>query len=574
MSEFQRALDQYLDGKLDGNSLETALRETLVATPDAAGDLEKTVHDLHADERMEEDVYSSLITRVRHHRTEIIPDAAATAAQSEQAVQSGDAMTGAVFRERFILESEIGQGGMGVVYCARDLRREEAGDRQNKIAIKVLAGTIKNDPDAYIALQREAKRAQQLAHPNIATVYDFDREGDIAYLCMELLEGHPLDQFLATTAAKGLPFDEALPIIKGMANGLAYAHERGIVHADFKPNNVFLTDKGIVKILDFGIARVISQPGRTALTVFDAGRLGAMTPSYASCEMFDRQDPDPRDDIYALACVTYELLTGSHPFSNLAAPQARAGNLKPKPIDGLSTRQNRALQHGLAFARADRTPSAESFLEELTQPRNPAPGWLVGGIGVSVLILMAGTGAWFFLSGEPPVRSTPTETESETANETVNETETATEIETETTPDQPEAANDGEDETVAGQNEDDVREDDASVSTAAASKPIDEATRAKIDRILGIARLHLASGRLVEPPGSNAAEAYTAVIELEPGNRESREGLAAVAAGVEERALELARSDADDEALEIVEQGLKWLPDDPELTRLRDELQK
>lgn len=573
MTEFQRALDQYLDGKLDDDSLDTALQRTLASAPEVAPDVRKTISNLRTDDRITERLYSTLTARVEGGGTQTsaapepapatTPGAAGTAVREAQPVQPGDPMLGAVFRERFILESEIGRGGMGIVYQARDLRREETGDLHNKVAIKVLAGSVRDDPDAYVALQREAKRAQQLAHPNIATVYDFDREGDIAYLCMELLKGQPLDEFLTATAAKGIPLEEALPVIKGMANGLAYAHERGIVHADFKPNNVFLTDKNVVKILDFGIARVVSQPDRTALTVFDAGRLGAMTPSYASCEMFDRLDPDPRDDIYALACVTYELLTGSHPFSNLAAPQARAAGLTPAPIAGLNTRQNRALLRGLAFAREDRTSSVEDFLEELTQPRNPAPGLLVGGISASLVALMVGTAAWLFLSGREPPSVTPPETATETLVRSDPEPQPVPEP-------QPEPDSDSD----AGPKEEDIQE--TSVDVAAADptpEPIDDETRAKIDRILTIAKLHLASGRLVEPPGSNAAEAFKAVTDLDPGNRESQAGLEAVAARIEEHASELARANAEDEALDMVTKGLKWLPDNPKLTRLRAELE-
>lgn len=594
MTEFQRALDQYLEGGLDDHSLDTALQKTLIAAPGAAGEVERTVRDLRSDNRITQRLYSTLMTRVRGHGTQIIAEqpgpapatkgaAAATTVAPAQPLQPGDPMIGAVFRERFILESEIGHGGMGIVYCARDLRREETGDRHNKVAIKVLAGSIRDDPDAYVALQREAKRAQQLAHPNIATVYDFDREGDTAYLCMELLRGQPLDQFLATTAAQGLSFEKALPMIKGMASGLSYAHERGIVHADFKPNNVFLTDKGVVKILDFGIARVVSQPDRTALTVFDAGRLGAMTPSYASCEMFERRDPDPRDDIYALACVTYELLTGSHPFSSLAAPQARAGKLEPGPIAGLSTRQNRALRHALAFAREDRTPSVEGFLEELTQPRNPAPGWIVGGIGAAALLVAAGTAAWLFLFGGAPGSVTPPEAVKETVppGESVKETAAAAEPAKETTPaaePAKEAVSPAEpgsgSNAGTGGTEPQTPQAGASVATANPSpKPVDDATRAKINRILNIAKLGLASGHLVEPPGSNAAEAFAAVAGLQPGNREAREGLEAVANAIVERASELVRKKANGEALDMVKKGLKWVPDNPGLIRLRDELE-
>lgn len=625
MTEFKRALNQYLEGQLDEESLDAALRSTLSAAPETAEELQTKLRDLRSDERVTERVYSTLMTRLRSAATTVdsgpgpesprIPDEAGddgTAVRAEQSNQSGDTMMGAVFRERFVLESEIGRGGMGIVYCATDLRREEAGDLQNKVAIKVLAGNIKEDPDAFVALQREAKRAQQLAHPNIATVYDFDREGDIAYLCMELLSGKPLDEILATTASDGLSFEAALPIIRGMANGLAYAHERGIVHADFKPNNVLVTDEGVVKILDFGIARVVSQPGRTAKTVFDAGRLHAMTPSYASCEMFNLQDPDPRDDIYALACVTYEILTGKHPFDNLAAPQARAGNLKPKPVVGLNKRRNRALQHGLAFERDHRTPSVDRFLEELTQPRRSATlGGLGAAAGITGLVGGIAIAGWL-LSDKPPVPSTTADSEKastvrlEPAPET-KEPDDARDagenvVGVDPAPENTEPDNAGPDQEKDGRQDTDQsvarlepapeigikernntgaeqKEEGAGnvgVSVGAvddARQPLDEATRAKVERILEIARLHLASGRLVEPPGSNAAEAFAAVGELDTGNPESRKGLEAVAAGIAKRASRLAETDASDEALEIVNAGLEWVPDHPGLNRLRNELQ-
>ena len=115
-----------------------------------------------------------------------------------------------------------------------------------------------------------------------------------------------------------------------MANALAYAHERGFVHCDFKPANVFLTDTAEVKVIDFGIARVFQRPEEeTEATVFDPGSLGALTPAYASPEMLEHREPDPRDDIYALGCITYELLTGKHPFDRVPALQARSASMKP-----------------------------------------------------------------------------------------------------------------------------------------------------------------------------------------------------------------------------------------------------
>lgn len=142
-----------------------------------------------------------------------------------------------------------------------------------------------------------------------------------------------------------MPFSEVFPIFKGMAGALAYAHERGFVHCDFKPANVFLTDSSEVKVIDFGISRVIQRPEEESeATVFDPGSLGALTPAYASPEMLEHREPDPRDDIYALGCITYELLTGKHPFDRVPAQQAKSAGMKPQRPEHLGNKQWKALK--------------------------------------------------------------------------------------------------------------------------------------------------------------------------------------------------------------------------------------
>ncbi|HZX31894.1 MAG TPA: serine/threonine-protein kinase, partial [Rhodocyclaceae bacterium] len=274
----------------------------------------------------------------------------------------GDTLNG-----RFVLEECLGFGGMGMVYKALDLRKLEASDRNPYIAIKVLNVQFRGHPKSLIALQREAKKAQRLAHPNIVTVYDFDRDGSMVYLTMEYLTGRPLSQLLRAPNFKGLPVPEAIRIVTGIAKALAYAHERGFVHCDLKPANVFVTDQGEVKVIDFGIARVFQKPEQdTEATVFDPGSLGGLTPAYASPEMIEHLEPDPRDDIYALACITYELLTGRHPFDRVPATQARSANMRPARPKGLGMRQWRALRAALCFDRKERTPTVNRFLQELT----------------------------------------------------------------------------------------------------------------------------------------------------------------------------------------------------------------
>ncbi|HEY6644275.1 protein kinase domain-containing protein [Povalibacter sp.] len=303
--------------------------------------------------------------------------------------QSRPLRPGDTIKERFILEDVIGKGGMGIVFRVRDVRKEEAQDRNPYAALKVLGEDFKRHPESLKALQREARKAQTLAHPNIVTVYDFDRDGANVYIVMELLEGQPLDRYIKDLEGTGLTITKALPIIRGLCSALAYAHEHQVVHSDFKPANAFITRTGAIKVFDFGIARAAKRPGvendTGSMTVFDPGTLGALTPAYASCEMLDGLEPDPRDDIYALGCVVYELLTCQHPFERKTAVQARDARLKPKPIRGLTSRQWRTLRRSLAFDRPARTPSIAKFLEDISpEKRSPA---LWGGVAAAIVVL-------------------------------------------------------------------------------------------------------------------------------------------------------------------------------------------
>jgi serine/threonine protein kinase len=299
-----------------------------------------------------------------------------------------------ILKERFRLIEVLGVGGMGTVYRGVDLLKEEARDRNPYVALKVLNEDFKEHPDSFIALQREASRQQKLAHPNIATIYDFDRTGSTVYITMELMEGIPLNTYIKKTVRPrgGLPMEEAFPLIQGMGNALIYAHERKIVHSDFKPGNCFLLNDGTMKILDFGIARAVKNPlaGEAEKTLFDPGKLGALTPAYASAEMLEGEDPDPRDDIYALACVAYELLTGKHPFNKLPANTARDNKLLPAPIKGLKRRQMKGLARGLAFNREDRSQTVREFVEEVEGKsywyKNP---FVITGAAAAVIALVA-----------------------------------------------------------------------------------------------------------------------------------------------------------------------------------------
>jgi Protein kinase domain/Sulfatase-modifying factor enzyme 1 len=304
------------------------------------------------------------------------------------AVQLG---VGSVVKDRFVLEQELGRGGMGIVYKARDLRKEEAQDRNPYVAIKLLNEEFRRHPESLKALQRESRKAQHLAHANIVTVYDFDRDGANVFMVMELLEGQSLDRVIRDAQDTGVPLKQAMNLIRGLCRAMAYAHEQGVVHSDFKPANAFLTQEGVVKVFDFGIARAAKRADNVSgsTTLFDPGTLGALTPTYASCEMIEGLEPDPRDDVYAIACVAYELLTGNHPFNRLSAVQARDKRMTAKRPRGLKSAQWRAIRRGLAFDREQRTASAQQFLNEL-MPRARRPTVHVGVAAAVVAVLVVG----------------------------------------------------------------------------------------------------------------------------------------------------------------------------------------
>lgn len=316
----------------------------------------------------------------------------------ERPVQVGDTLNG-----RFLLDEVIAAGGMGVVYKAKDLVKLKGGVRDPHVALKMLGENFKPHAEAWKALLSEAEKTKALSHPNIIKVYDFDhdRVRDEYFMTMEYLEGQSLERLVRD--GKGGPVEPpalAYHIIEGIARALEYAHTQTpvIVHSDIKPSNVVLTRDNVVKVLDFGIARVVRKgEAQSDKTVFGVETLNAYTVAYASCEIMEGWPPHPCDDVYALACIAYKLLSGRHPFGvdgeRYGVRFARDSGLVPEPIKGLDKRQWRALTRGLAFARKDRTPTVAKFLEEVLPRKVPLGrklAWgggavaLLGGIGLAV----------------------------------------------------------------------------------------------------------------------------------------------------------------------------------------------
>jgi serine/threonine protein kinase len=284
------------------------------------------------------------------------PDIGPSAAQIAVGTQLGG---------RYLLERVLGEGGMGVVYLASDL--EVKGEY---FAIKVLKPAIREYPEALALLREEVRRTRALGHPNIVGVYSLNSDRTNVYMIMEYLEGKTLSALIDEAFGRGMPFMRAWPLIDDMCAALAYAHDQSVIHSDIKTSNIFITTGGKAKLLDFGIARAARGRRNKANT---AG-LGALTPTYASCEMLEGRDPDARDDIYSLACVIYEMLSGRHPFSDHSAVEARDEKRNPAPLETLSRTQNAALARALAFNREERTGSVESLLAGLSPTASGGAG--------------------------------------------------------------------------------------------------------------------------------------------------------------------------------------------------------
>jgi serine/threonine-protein kinase len=204
---------------------------------------------------------------------------------------------------RFRVMGELGRGAMGVVYRAEDTMLGRI------VAIKTiaLAGSSGEERDQHEArFLQEARAAARISHPAVITIYEMGREGDVAFMAMELLEGVDLRALIRDAS---LAPSQALTIAATVAEGLACAHEQGIVHRDVKPGNIMVLPDGRVKIMDFGIARPLEPTVKTQTGLL----LGS--PQYMSPEQIVGQPFDHRADIFSLGLVLYEMLTGSRPFA-------------------------------------------------------------------------------------------------------------------------------------------------------------------------------------------------------------------------------------------------------------------
>src|ERR1700690_3249148 len=260
---------------------------------------------------------------------------------------------GRVLRNRYVLESLLGSGGMGTVFKAMDRYRCDLPEGNRHVAIKFLNDETGNRPKILSNLRREFYCAQALSHRSILKVYELDRDEDFEFFTMELLEGKPLSEALKKSRLLAISMPNVWAMIREIGAGLTHAHARNVVHGDLKPQNIMITNSGDLRILDFGSARTPAHQRSST----GGARKVTLTPAYACCELLEGQEADPRDDLYALACVAYELLAGEHPFQGRRSTEARDLGLTPRRLPGLTRRQWQTLVMGLSWCRECRSIS-------------------------------------------------------------------------------------------------------------------------------------------------------------------------------------------------------------------------
>jgi len=273
---------------------------------------------------------------------------------------------------RYEVVAELGKGAMGTVYRALDPMLNRT------VAIKTINMDLEQDEMAEYEARFyvEARAAGGLNHPNIVTIYDIGKSGNIAYMAMELLEGKELRTMMSP--GRPLPVAQAIDIAALAAEGLGYAHEHDVVHRDIKPANLMIVRDGLVKITDFGIARMRSAEARTQTGVV----LGS--PKYMSPEQVVGKRAEPRSDIFSLGVILYEMVTGKAPFTgeDVSSIMFQILNFAPPPVSSINPEAPEILDFIVAKALAksppDRYSDAREMARDLRECRSRIPATAAG----------------------------------------------------------------------------------------------------------------------------------------------------------------------------------------------------
>lgn len=424
---------------------------------------------------------------------------------------------------KYQVEGVLGRGAMGVVYKGYDpyIKRY--------VAIKTIHNKLLDTEigDELLArFSKEAEAVGRLTHPNIVSIYDFDRCETGPYFVMEFVEGVELKSMMSSS--RPMPLEKGVSILCGVLEGLAYTHKLGIVHRDIKPANIFVLDDGGVKIADFGIARLDNS---------DYTQIGQVlgTPNYMSPEQCQGALLDERSDLFSLALVFFEMVVGEKAFQGRNAQETMRKVVQeraPSPTTRnthLPIAVDRFLNKALAKQPADRFQSAEEFEAELLRLapllRRPSMGPGLEGLkskarkalavmGYGLATLCMAFLVWQFWQLERPESGAVSPPNERTlAEPSVAETTLLTAIQQE-----------------------------------------------KVMRLLRVAKAHLLVQRLVAPQGSNAFDAYQLVLSIDPTNQEALSGLQVVEEKLALRVSALQHEGKVQEARSYIQLGQKLFP--------------
>ncbi len=413
---------------------------------------------------------------------------------------------------KYQIEGVLGKGAMGVVYKGFD------PNIARQVAIKTIHASLLDTDMGRELLDRfrnEAQAVGRLNHANIVSIYEFDQDHGTPYFVMEYVEGHDLKTLLKE--GREFSTEETVHIVGAILSALEYTHKLGIVHRDIKPANVFITHEGVVKLADFGIARVDNA---------ELTQMGSVlgTPSYMSPEQCKGQKVDARSDLFSTGVVLYELLVGKKPFggenthaimhSVLSAEPVKPTSLKhsvPKAFDSI-------VKKALNKDADSRFQSAEVFLQELKKAvvtdKKPASNkMMLVAVSALVLVMAIGGGVWMKTSRQQQFA-------------------------------QPDAQ----------------------------QLELSKELQAKTERLMAVANAHYKVGRLVSPQGSNAFEDYQLVLQADPQHQGALEGIAKVKNRFFKRAQVLALEGRTEDVKKHLELAEALFPNDDRVTLLRNRL--
>lgn len=428
------------------------------------------------------------------------------------------------------LQRELGQGGMARVYLAV----QESLERE--VAVKVLSTELVSDPEFCRRFLKEGKVLAQITHPHVVTIFDSGEHKGVFYMCMELIRGGTLEDRIASGE---LSLSHSIEIIKQVASALEWSHGKGLVHRDIKPANVLFRDAHTAVLSDFGIAKSMSK-NTTRMT---AAGLVIGTPTYMSPEQASARELTASSDQYSLGVMFYEMLTGRVPYEGDMAVTIAMQHLQ-SPVPALP-KEHAPLQPIIEKMMAKDPKDRFTSLEEMTVAlQRSCPG--------------SGTSQRTEILEQPKdglLRRRPTALAAGGALTALLAGAVYLAVQQGLFPGQPTGGTTG------------------AVQTTAPSSDLDPATREEVEKWLDIAETHYSIGRLTDPPGNNALEAYWQVLDLDASNARAQQGLHDIADTYEQLARDsLSNDEESEEVRALINQGLRAFPEHKGLAQLQEQL--